>query len=166
MPLIRRAWKRIASVHPALYALGIVALVTWEISLTLYVAMVRNLEAQLDREALDGTAFTLLSALIALWASFGIWAGRHKARIRYLVITLTALAGIAFITGLAMLYMAFQGEPFAVPSNVAQLLILVTTALVSIAGTSIGYGEGPGGLEDHGPGPEPYEFPRGDGPGS
>lgn len=143
-------WERVGSIPPALYALSIVALVTWQIAITLFVAMVRNTDAGLPLEALDGTAFTLLSALIASWASFGIWAGRHRKRTKYLIVSLSALAGIALITGISMVWMAFyQDEPFGVPSNVAQLLILVTTALVSIAGTSIGYGgREPGGYED------------------
>lgn len=135
----RRRWAWFTGFHPAVYALGIVAAVTWMTAITLFVAMIRNIDQQIDREALDGTALTLLSALVALWAGFGAWAGRAVSRRCYLVLSLVALAGITLITGFSMLYMAFAGEPFAIPSNVAQLLILVTTALVSIAGTSVGY---------------------------
>lgn len=135
----RTLWARIAAVHPSVYALGVVASSTWIIATTLFIAMIRNINYRLDQEALDGTAFTLLSSMVALWAGFGAWAGRHRSRRVYLVVSLVALAGIVLITGMAMLYLALAGEPFAIPSNVAQLLILTTTALVSIAGASVGY---------------------------
>lgn len=163
MSWIRRTWERISSIHPALYALSVVALVTWMIAVTLFVAMVRNKDHEIDIEALDGTAFTLLSAIIALWAGFGVWASRSSVRVRFLVITLVALSGIAIITGVSMLTLAFTGEPFSIPSNVAQLLILVTTALVSVAGTSVGYSRSRfGGPEFGPPGEEPYEEPPDD----
>lgn len=139
MDLFRGIRSRMAAIQPATWALIIVAIATWNVAITLFVGMVRNVEANHDVEALDGTAFTLLSALIAMWTGFGVWAGRVQGRIQYLWVSLAALAGIVAASGIAMLYMAFADRPFGIPSNVAQLLILVTSALISIVGSSVGY---------------------------
>lgn len=142
----RRLWTRIYAVPPAVYALCIVAVVTWQIAFTLFIGMARNLELAHDGAALDGTAFTLLSALIALWTGFGVWAARVSGRKIFMILALSALCGIAIITGIALVYLSLHDSPFAIPSNVAQLLILVTSALVSIAGSSVGYTPGGGKL--------------------
>ncbi len=130
---MRRLIDWLKSVHPVYAALVVVVLVTWQIAVSLFVGLIRSNET-----VLDGTAFTLLSAIVASWTGLGIWAGRREQR-WYMGIAITALAGIAFITGCSLLWEAFAGDDVAIPSNVAQLLILVISALISIVGASIGY---------------------------
>ena len=140
MALSQRVRSRLAAVHPATWALIVVAMSTWTVAVTLFIGMVRNVQTDPNLIALDGTAFTLLSALIAMWTGFGVWAGRSNSRVQYLWVSTVALAGIVMFSGIGMLYLAITDQrPFSIPSNVAQLLILVTSALISIVGSSVGY---------------------------
>jgi hypothetical protein len=113
-------------------ALTCAGLMTLGVAFGLYYSVLRQ-EAPLSEVGL-----TLLSSIVASWGALGTWAGA-SGRNAMLFASASALGSVAVVVGLAAILDAATSTDPGVSGNTAQLVILLISTLLAVAGARYGY---------------------------